>query len=445
MNRPSPIRRLFTHLPRWGRVLLMGLVLGLVLGLAISLALLVWPTRHSPPPIAQASTTQASNGSFAGLGRAADGFTQARPGQALRFPKDHGAHPGFRTEWWYLTANLHDDSGRPLGVQWTLFRQALAPPAAHHGASNEAGSTTTFPDVNASATNPWTSNQLWMAHAAVSRGDQHVVAERLSRGSTGGLAGPAGVRAEPFAAWIDDWQMTGTAPSTTSRTIPSTIPSTVDALSQLSVTATLDDTSGYRLTLTAEGPLVAHGEAGFSQKAADGQGSYYYSQPFYRVEGEVTLNGATHHVSGQAWLDREWSSQLLGEAQQGWDWLSLHLADGTKLMAFRLRGGVADEGEAQGDTGDYLSGSLISADGTLTPLGPTELSLTPLAESSVAGRRLPTRWRLEVPGHGLDLTVAARDPNRWMTTQVPYWEGAVTVEGPNGRPRGEGYLEMTGY
>lgn len=430
MNRRSPLRRLFTHPVRWKRLVLAGLVLGL----AVSLALLAWPTRHSPPPTAQASTIQASNGGFAGLGRAADGFTQARPGQALRFPKDHGAHPGFRTEWWYLTANLHDDNGRPLGVQWTLFRQALAPPAAHQGTSDEAGTTPTPP---ASATNPWTSNQLWMAHAAVSQGDQHVVAERLSRGSTGGLAGPAGVRAEPFAAWIDDWQMTGTAHAT------------ADALSQLSVTAMLDDTSGYRLTLTAEGPLVAHGEAGFSQKAADGQGSYYYSQPFYRVEGDVTLNGATHRVSGQAWLDREWSSQLLGEAQQGWDWLSLHLADGTKLMAFRLRGGASVEGAKErpgkGKTGDYLSGSLISTEGTLTPLGPTELSLTPLAESSVAGRRLPTRWRLEVPGHGLDLTVAARDPKRWMTTQVPYWEGAVTVEGPDGRPRGEGYLEMTGY
>ena len=424
MNRPSPIRRRFTHLPRWGRVVLTGLALGL----AMSLVLLAWPTRQSPDP-----TPQASNGGFAGLGRSADGFMQARPGRALRFPEDHGAHPDFRTEWWYLTANLHDNNGRPLGVQWTLFRQALAPPAAHQDGSDRASPQTTPPSVNASATNPWTSNQLWMAHAAISQGEEHLVAERLSRGSTGGLAGPAGVRAAPFAAWIDDWQMTGTAPAT------------ADALSELRVTARLDDTSGYRLTLTAEGPLVIHGEAGYSQKAANGQGSYYYSQPFYRVEGDVTLDGATHRVSGRAWLDREWSSQLLGEARQGWDWLSLHLADGTKLMAFRLRGGATAAGEEKSENGDYLSGSLISAEGMPTPLGPAELSLTPLAESSVAGRRLPTRWRLEVPGHGLDLTIAARNPARWMTTLVPYWEGAVTVEGPDGGRRGEGYLEMTGY
>jgi predicted secreted hydrolase len=437
MNRRSPIRRLFTHPVRWKRLVLTGLmltlVLGLVLGLVLSLALLAWPTRHSTPPAAQAS-----NGGFAGLGRAAEGFTQARPGQVLRFPEDHGAHPGFRTEWWYLTANLHDEQGRPLGVQWTLFRQALAPPAAQQDAKDAVGTT-----------NPWASNQLWMAHAAVSQSAAHVVAERLSRGSPKGLAGPAGVRAMPFAAWIDDWQLTGALSETLSKALPNTLASTLssstDALSQLSVSATLDETTRYRLTLTAEGPLVAHGEAGFSQKAADGQGSFYYSQPFYRAEGEVTLNGETHRVSGRAWLDREWSSQLLSEAQQGWDWLSLHLADGTKLMAFRLRGGAAGGGETQGDTGDYLSGSLISADGTLTPLGPTELSLTPIAERSVAGRRLPTRWRLEVPGQGLDLTISARHPNRWMTTQVPYWEGAVTVEGPDGRPRGEGYLEMTGY
>ena len=433
MNRRSTIRRLFTRLPRWKRMLLAGLMLALVLGLVPSLALLPGPTGDSTPPAAQAS-----NGGFAGLGRAADGFTQARPGQALRFPEDHGAHPGFRTEWWYLTANLHDEQGRPLGVQWTLFRQALAPPAAQQDAKATVGTT-----------NPWASNQLWMAHAAVSRDEAHVVAERLSRGSPEGLAGPAGVRAMPFAAWIDDWQLTGALSETLSKALPNTLASTLssstDALSQLSVSATLDEVTHYRLTLTAEGPLVAHGEAGFSQKAADGQGSFYYSQPFYRAEGEVTLNGETHRVSGRAWLDREWSSQLLSEAQQGWDWLSLHLADGTKLMAFRLRGGAAGGGETQGDTGDYLSGSLISADGTLTPLGPTELSLTPIAERSVAGRRLPTRWRLEVPGQGLDLTISARHPNRWMTTQVPYWEGAVTVEGPDGRPRGEGYLEMTGY
>lgn len=413
--------------------LMLALVLGLALGLVPSLALLTGPTGDSTPP-----TAQAPSGGFAGLGRAADGFTQARPGQALRFPEDHGAHPGFRTEWWYLTANLHDEQGRPLGVQWTLFRQALAPPAAQQDAKDAVGTT-----------NPWASNQLWMAHAAVSRDEAHVVAERLSRGSPKGLAGPAGVRAMPFAAWIDDWQLTGALSETLSKALPNTLASplssSTDALSQLSVSATLDETTRYRLTLTAEGPLVAHGEAGFSQKAADGQGSFYYSQPFYRAEGEVTLNGETHRVSGRAWLDREWSSQLLSEAQQGWDWLSLHLADGTKLMAFRLRGGAAGGGETQGDTGDYLSGSLISADGTLTPLGPTELSLTPIAERSVAGRRLPTRWRLEVPGQGLDLTISARHPNRWMTTQVPYWEGAVTVEGSDGRPRGEGYLEMTGY
>ncbi|WP_458526601.1 lipocalin-like domain-containing protein [Onishia taeanensis] len=443
MNRPSPIRRLATRLPRRHRRVFAMLALGAAL-LAGALLLPGSPFHSLSHSLFQGAhhAVPSPPGSFAGLGRAAEGFTTAKPGLALHFPKDHGAHPDFRTEWWYLTANLRDAHGRPLGVQWTLFRQALSPPAAHQEGAGDATDASATPlNADARATNPWTSNQLWMAHAALSRGEQHRVAERLSRGSPDELAGPAGVRAEPFAAWIDDWQMTSTAPAT------------ADALSELSVTARLDDTSGYRLALSADGPLVAHGSAGFSQKAADGQGSFYYSQPFYRVEGEVTLDGTSHRVSGQAWLDREWSSQLLGEAQQGWDWLSLHLDDGSKVMAFRLRGGASGEGEAdpereghqQGQEGSYLSGSVIAADGTLTPLGPAALSLTPLGERAVAGRRLPTRWRLQVPGQGLDLTITARHPNRWMTTLVPYWEGAVTVEGPDGRPRGEGYLEMTGY
>ncbi|WP_192035598.1 lipocalin-like domain-containing protein [Halomonas sp. YLGW01] len=387
-----------------------------LLGLALGIGLLTSSFLRSPP---------GQDTGFAGLGRDAEGFAAARPGRGLRFPEDHGAHPAFRTEWWYLTANLRDEHGQALGVQWTLFRQALAPPAVREETREEASTTI--------ATNPWASSQLWMAHAAVSRGPRHVVAERLASGAPEGLAGPAGVRAEPFSAWIDDWQLTGTAPAD------------ADALSQLSVTAKLNDSTGYRLTLSAEGPLVAHGEAGFSQKAVDGQGSYYYSQPFYRVDGQVTLNGATHRVSGRAWLDREWSSQLLGEAQLGWDWLSLHLADGAKLMAFRLRGGEP-EGEGEGEGAhDYLSGSFITPDGTVTPLGPDALSLTPLSESAVADRRLPTRWRLEVPGQGLDLTIAAHHPERWMATRVPYWEGAVTVTTPDGQPAGEGYLEMTGY
>ncbi|MDN3555793.1 lipocalin-like domain-containing protein [Halomonas maura] len=352
---------------------------------------------------------------FAGLGADAGGFTPVTPETSLRFPEDHGPHPGSRLEWWYLTANLRDAEGAPLGIQWTLFRRALRPPTAP-------------------AAGTWAADQLWMAHMAVSRGADHRVAERFARGAGPGDAAEArqaGVTTAPFRAWLDDWRLESRGEAGTG-----------DALDRLVVSAEAgrgEAAFGYRLTLDAEGPLVRHGEGGFSQKSADGQGSMYVSQPFYRVAGEVILDGERLPVSGRAWLDREWSSQLLGPGQTGWDWFSLHLADGHKLMAFRLRGG----GEAGGD---YLSGTWITADGETQALDGEALSLTPLATRSVAGRELPVRWRLTLPAQGLDLEVSARHPDRWMATSVPYWEGAVTArDRHDGAVRGEGYLEMTGY
>ena len=354
---------------------------------------------------------------FAGLGAGAEGFRQAAPGTPLRFPEDHGPHPDYRIEWWYLTANLEDATGESLGVQWTLFRQAQLPPAER-------------PETPG----PWVASQLWMAHMAVSHGETHRVAERFARG--GSLASDperdqAGVTAWPFQAWLDDWVLASQV-SESGR----------DALDRLTLSARAGAEGsrfGYRLALDAEGPLVRHGRNGFSQKAADGQGSIYVSQPFYRVSGEVTLDGRSRQVTGHAWLDREWSSQLLGPDQSGWDWFSLHLADGHKLMAFRLRGG-GDRG------GDFLSGSWITPDGKVTPLDDDALDLTPLATSAVAGRELPTRWRLRIPEQDLDLVVEPPNANRWMATTVNYWEGEViALDRDSGDTLGEGYLEMTGY
>lgn len=173
----------------------------------------------------------------------------------------------------------------------------------------------------------------------------------------------------------------------------------------------------------------------------------YYSQPFWQIEGDVTLNGETKSVSGRGWLDREWSSQLLDARQSGWDWFSLHLDDGHKLMAFQLRGGGDSSDDTEAEQGaNYRSGTWISPQGDTTPLATDDITLTPLATSSVAGREVPTRWRLEIASVELDITIEAPHANRWMTTSVPYWEGGVVVtDRASGEPLGEGYLEMTGY
>ena len=324
---------------------------------------------------------------FAGLGSDADGFSVPTRGAEFEFPRDHGSHPDYRIEWWYLTANLQAADGTEYGLQWTLFRSALEP-----------------------RTNPgWDDPQLWMGHAAVTTPDAHYVSERLARGGIG----QAGVRAEPFEAWIDDWSLTGR----------------FDALEMRA--SGLD--FSYDMTLNALGPLVFHGDDGYSVKSVEGQASYYYSQPFYEISGTLHLPDGEVAVTGNAWLDREWSSQPLGQNQTGWDWFSLSFDSGDKLMGFRLR---------QSDGGAYTSGTWIGVDGTTSPLADGIFSPIPLDSSRVADRRIPTSWRLEMPERGIDVEITAQNSQAWMDTFVPYWEGPVTIDGSHG---GRGYLEMTGY
>ena len=235
---------------------------------------------------------------FAGMGSGGEGFAMPQRGTELAFPRDHGAHPDFRIEWWYLTANLEAADGKAYGVQWTLFRSALAPGEAQG----------------------WSSPQMWMGHAALTTQEKHYYAERLGRGGIG----QAGVSLQPFAATIDNWKMT-------SRAAPGD-----DALSKLDIAASGTGFS-YALKLDAKGPLVLHGERGYSVKSPEGKASYYYSQPFYQVSGNIEVEGKLIPVTGEAWFDHEWSSQPLSAEQIGWDWFSFHFDSGEKLMGYLFR------------------------------------------------------------------------------------------------------------
>ncbi len=325
---------------------------------------------------------------FADLGGASDGFALPDPERTLTFPADHGPHPGFRIEWWYLTATLSAEDGTRYGAQWTLFRSALVPEDAPG----------------------WSSPVLWLGHAAVTTPDRHFVDERMARGGIG----TAGVTADPFDAWIDEWRLAG------------------PSIGDLKMSAQGTDFA-YELSLSATGPLVLQGERGYSIKSPDGQASHYYSQPFYDVTGTLTLPEGDVSVTGRGWLDREWSSQPLSADQDGWDWFSLSFDDGARLMGFRVRG---QAGEA------FTSATWIAADGTPTPYGNGALVAEPLDLHSVAGHEVPVRWHLTLADRGLDVTLAALNPDAWMATSVPYWEGPVAVAGSHS---GRGYLEMTGY
>lgn len=325
---------------------------------------------------------------FAGLGTDAEGFLAPKPGHEFTFPNDHGPHPDYRIEWWYLTANLSTADGTAYGLQWTLFRSALAPGEAE----------------------AWQSPQVWFAHAAVTTPEQHFATERFARGGIG----QAGVEAAPFRAWIDEWELEG------------------PNFDRLSLRAAGPDFA-YDMGLRAEGPLVFHGEDGFSVKSAEGQASYYYSQPFFQIEGTLHLPSGAVDVSGEAWLDREWSSQPLSDRQSGWDWFSLSFGAGAKLMGFQLR---------QTDGSRYSASTWIEKDGTATTFQDGAFVAEPLIQTKVSGRSVPTQWQVRLPDKAVDVTIQAINPNAWMDLSIPYWEGPVTVTGSH---PGRGYLEMTGY
>ncbi len=325
---------------------------------------------------------------FAGMGSDADGFATPTPNPQITFPRDHGPHPDFRIEWWYLTANMQGPDGTPYGLQWTLFRSALAP----------------------HTTQGWDSPQIWLGNAAVTTPDAHYTAERFARGGTG----QAGVTAVPFEAWIDEWHMHG---------------DTLDALKLRAAGAQF----AYDVALTATAPLIFHGQDGYSVKSEQGQASYYYSQPFFKLNGTLKLPNGDVPVTGTAWLDREWSSQPLAADQTGWDWFSLSFDTGEKLMGFRLR---------QSDGTYFTSGTWITPDGITTPLPNGSFDATPLETTRVNDSPIPTRWRVRVPDHDVDISVDTINPQAWMDMAVPYWEGPVRV---TGNRSGVGYLEMTGY
>lgn len=331
---------------------------------------------------------------FAGLGNQAAAFKPVVPGRVFSFPADHGPHDGFRIEWWYVTANLKDDQGNEFGAQWTLFRSAL------NAAPEQAG---------------WGSPIIWLGHAAVTSATAHYAAERYARGGVG----QAGVNLTPFSAWIDDWHFSSQA-------------SADNPLVDMQLSAR-DKVFNYQLRLTSARPLVLQGDKGFSQKSEQGQASYYYSQPFFQASGSLEIDGKVYQVSGPAWLDREWSSQPLTANQTGWDWFSLHLDSGEQVMLYRMR---HKDGEP------YLTGTWIDARGQTQSLHAADIFLTAQDTAKVAGRAMPVRWSIKIPGKQLDITLDALNPKAWMDLRIPYWEGPVQLSGSHA---GQGYLEMTGY
>lgn len=368
---------------------------------AAGLAALAWFALLSPPAPAQVKA------GVTGIFPGAEGqFQRAEGVRAFAFPRDHGPHPDFQTEWWYYTGNLRTQDGRQLGYQLTFFRRAVVAPQERQ--------------ERASA---WATEQVYMAHFAVSEIDRgrFRYSERLERGAAG-LAGAVG---EPlYRVWLGDWSV-----------------EQVD-VDQYQLHAAQDGVI-LDLLLSDRKDAVLQGEQGYSQKGPEpGNASYYISQTRLETSGEVTLDGQPLQVDGLSWMDHEFSTSALGPEQVGWDWFALQLDDGSEIMVFTLR-------RADGSPDPYSQGAVIYPDGSIRRLkrDDFQVSVTREWHSPHSGGVYPAGWTLQVPVEGLTLHIRPKMTDQELNGMFIYWEGAVAVEGRRGEAAvsGSGYVELTGY
>jgi len=324
------------------------------------------------------------------------------------FPRDHGAHPEYRTEWWYFTGNLRDKNGKQYGYQLTFFRQGVAIAASK-------------PD------NPWSIRDVYLAHFAIVDGTSgkfwhHDQASRSGPGLAGAKIGAMDV-------WTLDWsaKMTG---------------NTIHLKADKGEMA-LD------LELLPRKLKVLHGNKGLSTKGPNpGQASYYYSFTDLASKGTIrtALSNQPIAVTGTSWFDQEFGSNVLSPDQVGWDWFGIHFSDGRDLMLFQLR-------KKDGTIESSSSGTIIERDGTSRYLSQSDFSLDVLAQwkSPKSGGTYPAKWQIKIPSAGIDASLTPIVANQELITEsstgVTYWEGAVTGTGTS---RGtvvtvEGYAELTGY
>ena len=328
----------------------------------------------------------------------ATGYAQVVSGNEFSFPGDHLSHPDFRQEWWYLTVNLKTEKGQNLGLQWTQFRIALSPE-----------------DKDLFTDNDWATNQLYLAHTALTTESLHVAEEKWSRQHPK----LANVQAEPLTIKLDNWQWQ----------------SLNNDLFPASLTVATEDFS-YRLSLNSDNPIQLQGEQGYSRKSADGEvASYYYSQPFIQVDGDIELKGEAHKVSGTGWFDREWSSQFLSKSQQGWDWFALKLNDGSALMVFQLRASSIEQLS-------FLSARRMYPDGTGRNIASSQIEMIPMELQPIDNNFYPVSWQIKIPSEQIDIKVSALNAKAKMPLTIPYWEGPIHFIGSH---TGDGYMELTGY
>ena len=337
-------------------------------------------------------------------------FQSATAGYRYDFPKDHGSHPAYRTEWWYYTGHLQAKNGRPFGFELTFFRRGIPP------------------DDVKTQPSQWSVSHLYLAHFALTdiAGQRFHFSDKLSRAGLG----KAGADESRLRVWIDDWRAEAPA----------------DAAGAHNLFAH-DGALALALTLQPAKHLVIHGQDGISRKGAGaGQASHYYSFTRLATTGSVTIGHEQFDVTGTSWMDHEFGSADLAKDLVGWDWFSIQLADNSELMLYSLRRG-------DGSSDPASSGTIVSSDGHTRHLSVADIRIeaTGMWTSPESKATYPRTWRLTIPSLALSLDVAPLLDNQELrtrrSTQVTYWEGAVSVSGTKqGVPvKGQGYVELTGY
>ncbi len=331
----------------------------------------------------------------------------------LEFPQDHGPHPDYRTEWWYWTGNLASATDQRFGFQLTFFRSRITVP----------GSREPEPDPRSA----WRSDQIYMAHAALTDISEkryffHEEIARQALNMAGATRTSDGVR-----IFLKQW-------------------SAQIGESKHHLNASTNDFA-IDLHLTPRKPIVLHGDDGYSRKGeARERASCYYSFTRLQAEGKVRMGKTWMPVSGESWMDQEFSTALLEPGLSGWDWFSLQLSDNTELMLFMLR-------KTEGGVNDASSGTFVPSSGPPVKIAKQQfqIRIANRWKSPRSGAVYPSGWSLSIPSMEMELTITPNLADQETTADqgagMVYWEGSVSVEGQkNGKPlNGQGYVELTGY
>ena len=343
---------------------------------------------------------------LAGGARAGEAFETARPGRVWSFPRDHGAHPEFKTEWWYYVGHLKAASGESCGYQLTFFRVALRKP-------------------DPQARSAWSLDTVYFAHLAITDGSRRTFSFREKAGR--GALGLSGAAAGTMKVWIDDWQ--------------------AELQGEEFHLQAQDGGLGLDLTLKPGKPPALHGDGGYSRKSGTSEAaSYYYSLPRLDTRGTIIVDGRRLAVTGQSWMDHEFFTGAMAPDLAGWDWFSLQLADGCEVMLYLLR-------RQDGTVDPASAGSLIDPQGNTRHLNLADFTVRPTGAwtSPHTQAKYPAGWEIVIPGAGYRLKLTPTVPDQEIRSQAPakvtYWEGQVKIEGvKNGAPvAGLGYAELTGY